>query len=211
MHIAILHYAAPPVVGGVERVIYYHATLLAKAGHEVSVVAGRGEPFDPDVAFHCLDVVGSRHPDILALKAELDQGRVPEGFDAMCSRILDALRPLLDGADVLIAHNVLGLHKNLPLTAALYRLSERNTVPFVAWCHDFAWQDTLYTPDLHPGYPWDLLRTPWPGVRYVVVSAHRQARLVALLGLPADQVTVVHPGADVTGFLKLEPTTRRLV
>jgi hypothetical protein len=33
MHIVILHYAAPPIVGGVEHVIYYHATLLAVGKH----------------------------------------------------------------------------------------------------------------------------------------------------------------------------------
>jgi hypothetical protein len=51
MRVVILHYAAPPVIGGVERVIYYQATLLADAGHQVIVAAGRGESFHPKVDF----------------------------------------------------------------------------------------------------------------------------------------------------------------
>jgi glycosyltransferase involved in cell wall biosynthesis len=212
MHIVILHYAAPPVVGGVERVIYYHATLLAEAGYEVSVVAGRGEPFDPGVAFHRLDVVGSRHPDILALKAELDQGRVPEGFDAMRDHILDALRPLLDGADVLIAHNVLGLHKNLPLTAALRQLVEEQSSPrLIAWHHDLAWKASRYLPELYDGDPWNLLRQPWPHTRHVAVSQARRQDVAELFQVSPDEVTVVPGGVDILSFLGLAPAIRQFV
>jgi glycosyltransferase involved in cell wall biosynthesis len=117
---------------------------------------------------------------------------------------------LLVDTGVCIVHNAITLHKNLPLTAALRLLADEGATHFIAWCHDFAWQDALYTPDLHPGQPWDLLRTPWPGVRYVVVSAHQRERLAALLGLPKDQIEVVNPGVDLD-FLKLEPTTRSLL
>ena len=41
--IAILHYTAPPVVGGVEAVILAHAQILVDAGYPVTVVAGQGE------------------------------------------------------------------------------------------------------------------------------------------------------------------------
>ena len=41
--IAILHYSAPPVVGGVEAVIQAHAQTFVQAGYPVTVVAGRGE------------------------------------------------------------------------------------------------------------------------------------------------------------------------
>jgi hypothetical protein len=33
MRVAILHYAGPPIVGGVEITIQHHARLLAEAGH----------------------------------------------------------------------------------------------------------------------------------------------------------------------------------
>ncbi len=43
MKIALVHYAAAPVVGGVERVMDEHARLFAKHGHEVTVFCQRGE------------------------------------------------------------------------------------------------------------------------------------------------------------------------
>jgi len=209
--VAILHYAAPPIVGGVESTIYHHARLLAQAGYTVRVIAGRGEPFHPQVTFHRIPEVDSRHPEVLAVGHALAEGQVLPAFATMRDRLVDLLRDLLAKADVCIVHNAITLHKNLPLTAALRCLANEGVTRFIAWCHDFAWQDALYTPDLHPGDPWDLLRIPWPGVRYVVVSTHRRERLAALLDLPEDQIEVVNPGVDVAEFFRLEPTTCRLV
>jgi glycosyltransferase involved in cell wall biosynthesis len=209
--VAILHYAAPPVVGGVEITIYHHARLLAQSGWPVRVIAGRGEPFHPQVIFHSIPEVDSRHPEVLAVGQALAEGQIPPSFAPLCERLAGRLRPLLAEADACIVHNAMTLHKNLPLTAALRRLADEGVTRFIAWCHDFAWQDDLYTPGLYAGLPWDLLRTPWPGVRYVVVSAHRRARLAELLGLAEEQIGVVSPGVDVADFLKLAPATCRLV
>ena len=49
--VALLHYSAPPVVGGVESVLGHHARLMADAGHQVRIVAGRGEQVDPRIPF----------------------------------------------------------------------------------------------------------------------------------------------------------------
>ena len=43
MKITLLHYAAHPIVGGVENVMHQHSLLMADAGHRVTVIAGRGE------------------------------------------------------------------------------------------------------------------------------------------------------------------------
>lgn len=200
-------------MGGVESTIYHHARLLAQIGYQVQVIAGRGAAFHPQVTFQHVPEIDSRHPEVLAAGQELAAGQVSAQFAAVRDRIAAQLQALLEAGqcDVCIVHNAITLHKNLPLTAALHRLAEAGTTRFVAWCHDFAWHDRLYTPDLHPGYPWDLLRTAWPGVRYVVVSDHRRARLAALLNLPPAQVTVVNPGIAVAEFLKLEPVVWRLV
>lgn len=200
-------------MGGVESTIYHHARLLTQIGYQVQVIAGRGAAFHPQVTFQHVPEIDSRHPEVLAAGQELAAGQVSAQFAAVRDRIAAQLQALLEAGqcDVCIVHNAITLHKNLPLTAALHQLAEAGTTRFVAWCHDFAWHDRLYTPDLHPGYPWDLLRTAWPGVRYVVVSDHRQARLAALLNLPPAQVTVVNPGIAVAEFLKLEPVVWRLV
>ncbi len=205
--VAMLHYAGPPIIGGVEATIGYHARLLTERGHKVHVIAGRGQDFHSDVTFHHIPELNSQHPDVLAMGEALKRGSVPADFIPLRDRIISRLRPLLQQVDVLIAHNVLTLHKNMALTAALYHLRTAVRTPILAWCHDFAWLDHLYTPHLHPGYPWDLLRQPWDGVRYVVVSQDRQRQLAGLLNLPEEQIDVVYPGVDVADFLNIHPET----
>ena len=85
-------------------------------------------------------------------------------FHALVADLRRELAAALEGCDVCLAHNVATLHKNLALTAALHDLAEPAASALVAWCHDFAWTDPLYLPALHAGWPWDLLRTAWPGV-----------------------------------------------
>jgi glycosyltransferase involved in cell wall biosynthesis len=210
-NIAILHYATPPIVGGVESTIYHHARLLIQSGYDVSIITGRGEAFHPSMSFHLIPKIDSRHPQVLEVGEMLSQGKISFQFESLRDLLIARLNPILSHADATIVHNALTLHKNLPLTAALRRLIDEDVTRVIAWCHDFAWQDSLYTSDLHPGYPWDLLRTPWPGVRYVVVSEHRRSQLAALLDIPESEITTVTPGVDVGNSLKLEPLTQRLV
>ena len=39
----ILHYSAPPVIGGVEAVILAHVKQFTRAGYHTIVAAGRGD------------------------------------------------------------------------------------------------------------------------------------------------------------------------
>ena len=209
--VAILHFAAPPIIGGVESTIYHHARLLAEAGYEVTVIAGRGESFHSQVEVQIIPELDSRHPFVLEVGKELAQGEVSSQFSLIRDNLIEQLQPILANIDICIVHNAITLHKNVPLTAALQRLYEQTAIPLIAWCHDFAWQDPLYTPDLHSGYPWDLLNTPWPGIQYVVVSAHRRDRLADLFNVPPQEIQVIHPGVDLDRFYKLELLTQRLV
>jgi glycosyltransferase involved in cell wall biosynthesis len=210
----MLHYTAPPIVGGVEGVIYHHARLLAGAGYQVGVLAGRGAAFCVGVDLHSVPELDSRHPEVLAVKRELDRGFVSARFHQLGARIAEALRPHLAAADVLMTHNVLTLHKNLALTAALHRLLvEEGPPPYrtLAWHHDLAWRAPQYAAEVHPGYPWDLLRQVWPGVVNVTISQPRQAELAALYGIPTGSVAVVPPGVDPARFCRWSETTGRIV
>jgi mannosylglucosylglycerate synthase len=208
--VGILHYAAPPVVGGVEITIYHQARLLAEAGFQPQVIAGRGESFHSQTTFHQIPGLDSRNPEVLRVGGELAQGMVTDKFKTLEEELYQQLRPILAACQVCIVHNAVTLHKNLPLTSALKRISEARITQLIAWCHDFAWQDALYTPDLHHGWPWDLLKTPWPGVPYVAVSEHRRERLAALLGVPTADIRVITPGVDENEFLSLPPLAQDL-
>ena len=211
MHIALLHYSVPPVVGGVESVIAHHARLMTAGGHTVKLIAARGEPLGDGIRLERVPLVDSKHPDVLAVKAELDVGRSPPGFGPLVERILTALHPVLADVDVLIPHNVCSLNKNLALTAALRQLHQEADSPkFILWHHDLAWTTPRYRSELHSGYPWDLLRTDWPRATQVTVSETRRHELANLLSIPADSIVVVPNGVDSDSLLKLEPQTRTL-
>lgn len=208
MKIALLHYAAPPVVGGVESVLGYHARLMTDAGHQVSILAGRGAQTDARIPFISIPLLNSRHPDILAVKSELDVGQIPENFTDLSGQIGTALEAALDGVDALIAHNVCSLHKNLPLTATLHTLYRQPGAPrLILWHHDLAWAASRNHAGLHDGYPWDLLRQDWPGATQVVVSELRCQELARLLGVPCERIRVIPNGVDLAQFYKLEPQT----
>ncbi|NLH00027.1 MAG: glycosyltransferase family 4 protein [Chloroflexi bacterium] len=206
MKIALLHYAAAPVVGGVESVISHHARLMADDGHEMKIIAGRGGQTDPRIPFICIPQIDSRHEDTLQVKAALDGGKIPGGFDELSQMLEEKLREALTGFDVLIAHNVGSLHKNLALTAAVSRLAESG-MRTILWHHDLAWTTPRYRSELHEGYPWDLLRTAWPKAVHVTVSEPRRQELAALTGLPPEQIHVISNGLDAGRFLKLEAQT----
>ena len=212
MNIALLHYSAPPVVGGVESVLAHHARLLANVGHQVRILAGRGAQTDARIPFIHLPLVDSRQARVLALKRALDGGHIPDGFAGLVAELCADLTPHLEGVEVLIAHNVCSLHKNLALTAALWEIARSPGSPrLVLWHHDLAWTTPRYRSELHPGFPWDLLRQAWPGARQVVVSQLRRGELSALTGISPDSIRVIPNGLDVPAFLKLEPQTVHFV
>jgi glycosyltransferase involved in cell wall biosynthesis len=208
--IALIHYSAPPVVGGVESVLAHHARLMANAGHKVRVLAARGEQWDHGIPLIRLPVIDSRHPEVLAVKAELDAGRAPPRFGRLVEEIALALGPALAGVEVLIAHNVCSLNKNLALTAALHSLHRAAGFPkLILWHHDLAWTTQRYRPELHDGYPWDLLRTDW-GATHVAISEFRRRELADLLRIPAQAIVVVPNGIETKHLLKLESQTQAL-
>ena len=213
MNIAMLHYASPPVVGGVESTIAYHARGLRKLGHTVRVISGDGAAFDPDIDVHINSLFGSRDAHILTAKKALDAGKVPAEFEVLKAEIAAALRAALDGFEVCITHNVHTLNKNLPLTAALAELTRGESSILkrsLAWCHDLAWANEQYLPELHAGAPWNLLKQAWPNTHYVTVSEPRRHELAKLLKLAPDKISVVMPGVDFNRQLFLTETTQRL-
>jgi mannosylglucosylglycerate synthase len=212
MKIALLHYSSPPIVGGVESVLAQHSRLMTKAGHEVTILAGRGEVFDERIKVCVLPRLDSRHPDVMEVKEYLDAGKHTPAFEILREKIRHELRTELMGCDVLIAHNVASLNKNLALTAVLHEeYSKREFPHLILWHHDLAWTTPRYRGELHAGYPWDLLRTKWEGVTQVVVSELRRRELSELYGISEEIIRVIPNGVDLGTFFKFESKTVDLI
>lgn len=205
----MIHYSVPPVVGGVESVLAHHARLMLKAGHATQVIAGRGSSWDDRIPVTLLPLIDSRHPDVLAVKSELDRSEITRRFEMLVDRIAAELNPLLKNVDVAILHNVCSLHKNLALTAALHWLNGLS--PYILWHHDLAWTTPRYRAELHDGHPWDLLRTAWRGVSHVVVSESRRRELAELMHLNEATIAVVPNGVETAQLFKLEAQTVEMI
>ena len=212
--IGILHYSAPPIVGGVENVIAAHVNLLVERGYPVGVIAGQGEEahFPRGVDLKLIPELDSQHLEITEMNKSLEVGRLPSGFEEMTSSITETLKPNLERYDHWIVHNIFTKHFNLPLTAALFRLLDSGAIKnCTAWCHDFTWSSPSSGSKVYEQYPWDLLKTYRHDVTYVVVSERRKRTLADLLGCPPEEIKVVYNGVDPKETLGLTEAGHRLI
>ncbi len=205
MKVAFLHYSAPPVVGGVENVMASQAECLSNFGYEVEILCGRGEQWHPHIDVKTFPLLDSRNPQILELKRTLDGGQIPSLFEEVVDQIFIWLEKALADTRLLIAHNVASQHKNLALTAALYRLvlSRKEKFSVILWHHDFAWTASQYTGELYSAYPWNLCKTAWEGVTHVVVSEARKQEMVRLTGIVQEKVYVIPAGINQKNLIGL--------
>jgi glycosyltransferase involved in cell wall biosynthesis len=214
MKIAIVHYTAPPVVGGVEAVIQAHARVFRDNGYQVAVVAGRGGKRELPEGTEYIQIpkLDGLHPDISQASECLETGEIPENFAFLTANLEEILTPVLSKFNVVIVHNVLTKHFNLPLTAALVRLLDHGSIrKCIAWCHDFTWTSPNSRSKVFEGYPWDLLRMYQPGIQYVVVSKERQRQLARLYGRPEEDIHVVYNGVSPKGLLGFSEEGEKLI
>ena len=214
MNIAILHYSVPPIVGGVESVIAHHARLMAADGYSVRLIAARGQVMSETISLTLIPLADSRQERVVQMKEKLDRGEVTKDFESLRDDLVKELQTALSDVDILIAHNVCSLNKNLALTAALHQLhvdAARKLPRLILWHHDLAWTTPRYQPEMHDGYPWDLLRTDWGNTTHVVVSELRRTELANLMKIGPESIHVVPNGVDTTRFYKLEAQTQKIL
>ncbi len=206
MNIGLLHYSCPPLVGGVEEILRHHAQVLARFGHRVSILAGMGEVFNKafDVTIHPL--IGSRNERVSAAHQAALRGHYG-ALREMEDEVFEVLRDWSKGLHVLIAHNVLHMPFNLPLTLALRRLAFREKIRVVSWAHDSPYvrdevADYLFSP------PWLSLKLPHPRISYVAISESRRSAFKKHLG--RIQWRVIRNGIDPVDFFYLSTESARL-
>ena len=210
----LLHYTCPPIIGGVETILFEQATRLAGRGYPVTILSGRGGPLPPaadSIKLVIIPELDSKHPGVSAVRDALDQGQLPPGFAALQQTIEQQLQPQLAKLDVLIVHNALTLHFNLPLTAALWKLAEQKRPRIISWVHDLSWVNPLYRPSMLKREPWDLLRRQHPKITSIFVSAQRLDEWRELTGAAIDDRQVIPNGIDPTALLKLSPAAKELI
>ena len=129
---------------------------------------------------------------------------MPDDFAALTNQLTETLATQVSQFDNLIVHNVFTKHFNLPLTAAIFNLLDRGAIRnCIAWHHDFTWSSPRSRSKVHPGYPWDLLRTYRSDVSHVTISQARKKELASLYQCPPEAIRVVYNGVDAAEMFGL--------
>jgi glycosyltransferase involved in cell wall biosynthesis len=207
LEIGIIHYSCPPVVGGVEEVISQHASTLHRMGQSVSILAGMGEVFTRAFPVRIEPLLGSKHPNVSRSHDDCRKGD-QNLLNQLTEKIFNILIEWSSNLDVVIAHNVLQMPFNLPLTIALRRLAGSNEGPvIVSWAHD----SPYFQPDI-PRFlnrdPWTILRTPHADIHYVTISESRK-ELFRKHGTEVEWA-VIPNGVDPVNFFYLDQKSMRL-
>lgn len=207
LRIGLLHYSCPPVVGGVEEILSQHALILHKIGYTVSVLAGMGEAFTAGFPVRIEPLLGSRDPQVNTVHERALLGDY-HPVKEMTERIVEVLSKWASDVDVVVAHNVLQMHFNLPLTLALRRLAASAESPtIVSWAHDSPYfRENV--PEFLNRHPWTALRRPHEGIHYVTISESRR-KLFEEIDSRAKW-KVIHNGIDPAGFFYLDPKSEQL-
>ncbi|HEY9286894.1 MAG TPA: glycosyltransferase, partial [Candidatus Dormibacteraeota bacterium] len=87
--VGLLHYTCPPVIGGVETILYEQARRLAARGHSITVISGRGGPLpaSDDVRLVIVPELDSRDPHVTAVRERLLDGQVPADYAGLRDHI----------------------------------------------------------------------------------------------------------------------------
>ncbi|MBN2302089.1 MAG: hypothetical protein JXN60_06175, partial [Lentisphaerae bacterium] len=209
--IAILHYSCPPVIGGVEFVIEAHAKLFSDAGYKTKMIIGKGSIDHDEVKNVVIPEISSDGGPIGSTVKALSTGIVPPEFDAAVKRVEKKLTVALKNVDVCMIHNVLTMHFNMVLNAALANIMRRSQrIRFIGWTHDATFNDGNYVKHQKKEYPWNLLRQKLPGCEYCVISFQRQIEIAKIFGVAKTCLPVIPDGINVPSLLGLTTSVKDL-
>lgn len=182
MKIALIHYTAPPVTGGVERVVGEQISLLRSQGHHVSLACFEGGGEGVADAFIPLSR-NSTHDDFTAY-----------------------LGAALTGMDCVLMHNVGSMPFAPELTRALQSLAHAHSqTRWICWVHDLALGNPDYpsaSPTPHHPYA-----NACPAWEYVAISPLRAQEVQDRLRVPCGMVP---NGVDPAATLQISPAVAAL-
>jgi len=198
MKIGLIHYTSWPVVGGVEAVLRQQATLMARAGHSVSIVCGDGKGFSDAIPTLVLPELNLTQGLVTQAQQEISSGYPGTAYFQAVNAVKKRLRSLFIEWDCTIVHNVMTMPFHLAATQVVSELAEEGN-RVLAWTHDLAANNQDYS--LPRNRMFDMIRERQHGIEYVAVSETRAREFRDLTGTSAD--AVVPNGLDLSAALGL--------
>lgn len=216
--IALLHYAYPPNVGGVEIILREHAKILSESGYQVTIITGDGEEKNTKINFVKIPEIQS----ILKFNPPLyekivEKGIMDKDFFTLADTIKAKLENYLDQQDVIIVHNMLTLVHNLPLVYFIKQYIEKNpNKKLIVWAHDQTYIDGENILKEKPGVNLNqqqkgLLLKPINKAVYVIISETFKDLLVKVLDLSNNQTVVIPDGINLQKFLEIDDSIWKVV
>ena len=199
--LTLIHYSAPPTVGGVERIIAEQASHLARRGHRVRVLCSHAADLGDGI-----EVIANP-----ALAANRDAWA--ESVVVPNPGLHGWLAEHTAGSDAVLVHNLFTMPFNLAATAALRLLAEQSQGTgqhWINWVHDIAAVNPHYA--MLPWQRADLaMLAEAPQATHVAVSEVRGREYRRLLGLEMEDLRVIPNGVDVARTLALSASVAALI
>ncbi|GFN23430.1 glycosyltransferase family 4 protein [Thermanaeromonas sp. C210] len=181
MRIAMLHWAFPPIIGGVESHLALLCPRLVQQGHTVSLVTATAPGTLAYETWRGVAIRRSPLLDLNSLTPELIEAKAVEIRRVMEDFLLD-FRP-----DVVHAHNF--HYFSFVHASALQEICARHGWPLVLTAHN-VWDDEL----------WKRMNTLARGWDAVIAVSHYIRQELIVNGYPPERVVVVHHGIDDHAF-----------
>ncbi len=208
--IALLHFAYPPNIGGVEGMVKEHAEILTNLGYEVTIITGSGEEKDPKIKLVVipeLQSVLSFNPFLQ--EKILDKGIIDDEFYKLAATIEQGLEKALEKIDVVVVHNMITIVRNLPFVFAFKNFVKKYPKKkYFGWIHDHSYINEFQIKDLdkitNSKFERELLTTPIKNLTYILISESFREPFIKLMGLHDGETTVIPNGIDIRHFLEID-------
>ncbi|MEW6273498.1 MAG: glycosyltransferase family 4 protein [Bacillota bacterium] len=181
MKVAMLHWAFPPIIGGVESHLAMLGPELVRYGCQVSLLTGSVNGAEKEYVWQGMKIYRRNLFDLNNLNPSLLRQKAKEITEEV-GRFIEKEKP-----DIIHAHN---MHYFSPEHAdALFAVKNSLDIPLVLTAHN-VWADDLWTQFNARAHYWDA----------VIAVSHYIKRELVRAGYPDKRITVIHHGIDLELF-----------
>lgn len=214
--IALIHYAYPPNIGGVEILMKEQAHLLTELGYQVTVFTGDGEENNPQIKL----IKVPEFQSILNFNPQLqekiiEKGIIDDEFYQTSSQIEKVFENSFKEIDIIIIHNMITVYRNLPFIYAFKQYVKKNPQKkIIIWVHDhmYVGNEKIRIADFgKTQLEKDLLTNPIPNAYYIVISDTFKNLLTQVMSIPREKIRVIPDGINLKKFLEIDESIWRII
>jgi len=166
-----------------------------------------GTPSSPnDQGFNriCIPEMAPDNPIKRDIFEAFRRGVKHPAIEAVAEDLKSQLDAILQPTDLLISFNCFSLPYNLPLTVALWKITqERHDFAHVTWSWDIAAVEEEYPWTLRFDWPWSLFWNTCPRVIYAASTGPVANLQAQILGIEPSMIRVINGGVDPSRCLRL--------